>query len=462
MIIARVIFPAESRLIRELVFLDKVDATQLCRIHIQLNREDFDHPLDEIDRFGHTERTTVGHATRCFVRVDTINREVSGRDVIGPRADVHKACRELGRVRTSVERAVVSGHVAMQARDLAVLGCSDFTRHPVIASKRGGHEVFHTVLDPLHGLTRYDGCNDRTDVARINAHFVTKAATNVGGNHTDVVLFDTRQKGRHGPHDVRCLERAPNGELAVHLVHRRDRAAGFQRARVRAVVIHGFGRDDFGVVDHVVGCSLFASFPRKDVVVMLTRTMRAFLLVGDVLAQNNIGLQRLERVHNHGQFFVIDLDQFDRVSRDKAVFGDDESNLLALEQNFTVGQNHLFVARKGRHPVKVKRREISRRQNSNHTVYRHRLGRIDGFDPRVSIGRTDEIAVQHAGQFHVIDVVAFALGETSVLNPLARATHPLEICGTLYLIFVQVFHSAASFAAFSSLAAARMDFTMFW
>ena len=79
----------------------------------------------------------------------------------------------------------------------------------------------------------------------------------------------------------------------------------------------------------------------------------------------------------------------------------------------------------------------------------------------MGIGRTDEITVQHTGQLHVIDVVAFALGETRVLNPLARAAHPLEIGGTLYLIFGKVFHSAASFAAFSSLAAARMDFTMF-
>ena len=54
-IVAAVVFPAQSRFVGELLFLDKIDPSQFSRVHVQLDSEDLDHALDEIHGFGHSE-----------------------------------------------------------------------------------------------------------------------------------------------------------------------------------------------------------------------------------------------------------------------------------------------------------------------------------------------------------------------------------------------------------------------
>ena len=54
-VIAGVIFPAERRLIRELVLLDEILDAEFCCIHAELDGENLDHPLDEIGSLGHPE-----------------------------------------------------------------------------------------------------------------------------------------------------------------------------------------------------------------------------------------------------------------------------------------------------------------------------------------------------------------------------------------------------------------------
>ena len=81
-IVAAVVFPAESRLIRELLLLDEVDPAQFRGIHVQLNRQNLDHPLDEIHRFGHPERTAIGHAAGGLVGIDTVHTQIGDRDVV--------------------------------------------------------------------------------------------------------------------------------------------------------------------------------------------------------------------------------------------------------------------------------------------------------------------------------------------------------------------------------------------
>ena len=52
------------------------------------------------------------------------------------------------------------------------------------------------------------------------------------------------------------------------------------------------------------------------------------------------------------QRLVFDLDQFGRVGGDIAVLGDDEGDLLVLEQHLAVGEHRLHVAGQRRHPVR--------------------------------------------------------------------------------------------------------------
>jgi hypothetical protein len=137
---------------------------------------------------------------------------------------------------------------------------------------------------------------------------------------------------------MRRLERTPDRQLAVHLVHRRDAAAGFERARVNALVDDPLARDDRSRRDCPRRPLGIADFPGEDVIVMLARTVRAARLVLQVLAQHRrVGGERLVRIDERRQGLVFDLDEIDGIGRDIAVLGDDESDLLALEQHLFVG-----------------------------------------------------------------------------------------------------------------------------
>ena len=76
-----------------------------------------------------------------------------------------------------------------------------------------------------------------------------------------------------------------------------------------------------------------------------------------------------------------------------------------------------------------------------------------------------EVAVQHAGQLDVVDVIAAPLGEAHVLDALALAAHALQFFGALERGgAVGSVHSAASLNSTPLILAAAywMALTMFW
>ena len=153
---------------------------------------------------------------------------------------------------------------------------------------------------------------------------------------------------------------------------------------------------------------------------------------------------RLERIDQHRQLFVLDLDQLDRVGRDIAVVGDDEGDFLVLEQHLLLRQHRLHVAGERRHVVQAERLQVGGGQHRHHARHRLRLGGVDLLDPRMAVGRADEVAVDHAGQLQVVDIVALALDEADVLDALALAAHALELLGAFGGGGGHVVHSAAS------------------
>jgi hypothetical protein len=173
------------------------------------------------------------------------------------------------------------------------------------------------------------------------------------------------------------------------------------------------------------------------------------------------GFQRLERVDDDGQFLVIDLDQFDGIGGDVAVGRHDEGDLLPLEQHLAVGQHHLLVTRQRGHPVQAQRCQVGGGQHGDHA--RQRLGGIgvDRLDAGMGIGAADEIAEQHALHLDVVDVVALALREPHVLDPLAAGSEALEVGNAVFdLVGVWSFIRRPP-SRFISAAAARIALTMF-
>ena len=226
-----------------------------------------------------------------------------------------------------------------------------------------------------------------------------------------------------------------------------------------------FGRD-FRLDEGGVGEVAIADLPIEDMVVMLARPMRAFGLVLDVLAQQRrVGVHRLERIDQNRQRFVFDLDEIGGVGRDIAVGGDDEGDFLILEQHLAVGEHHLHVAGQRRHPGEIDALEILGRQHGDDAGHGLGLGRVDLDDARMRMAGAVEIAVQHAGQFDVVDIIAAALGEAHVFDALALAAHALKFLGAFERSGSGgSVHSAASLNSTPLIFAAAywMALTMFW
>jgi hypothetical protein len=98
--------------------------------------------------------------------------------------------------------------------------------------------------------------------------------------------------------------------------------------------------------------------------------------------------------------------------------------------------------------VELERREIGRGEYRYHARQRLRLRRVDVLDARMSIGRADQIAVQHARQLQVVHIIAATLSEAHILHALAAAAHALQFFAPLGGGgFGNVVHSAASLIA---------------
>ena len=393
-----------------------------------------DHALDQVRRLGHPQRAAIRDAARRLVGVNAIDRDVSGRDVVGAGDHGEEARGIFGRIGAGIERAVVGEHVHPKARDPAVPPRRELAGHVVVARESRRRQVLDPVLDPLHRHAEHDRGDDRADVARIDADLVAEAAADVGGDDVDLGLGNARQQRGHGAHDVRRLEGAPDGQLAVDLVHRGDAGAGLERAGVHPLIDDFFLHVDLGLGERPLGRLLVADLPGEDVVVMPARTVRARGLARKVVAQDRRAIgERGRGIVERRQLLVLDLDQLDRIGRDVAVVGDHEGDLLVLEQHLAVGQHHLHVAGERRHVVQVQGLQVLGGQHRMHAGQRLGLRDVDRLDPCMAVLAAGEVAEQHARQLQVVDVVALALDEADVLLALARAADAAQRRLALFL-----------------------------
>ena len=182
-------------------------------------------------------------------------------------------------------------------------------------------------------------------------------------------------------------------------------------ARIEQVFLHG----DVSVFECQVSGFLVACLPREDVVVMFALAVCAIGFTGQVFTQYRcIRQQCLERVDDDRQFFVFDFNGFDGVSGNVAVFCNDDGNFLHLEVDFFVGQNGGDVAGQCWHPVQLQRLQVVGGQNRDHAGNGECAFFVNALDACVRQRRTNDVHVQHARHFHVVDVIAFALNETRV------------------------------------------------
>ena len=191
--------------------------------------------------------------------------------------------------------------------------------------------------------------------------------------------------------------------------------------------------------------ALSPACPGEDVIVMLALAVGAVGLVLQILADHRRAVRHgLERIDIDRQRLVLDLDQFDGVGRGLAAFGDHEGDFLVLEQHLAVGEHHLHVAGQRRHPGEVDGFQHLGGQHRDDAGHRRGLGGVDLLDAGVAVRRAHQVAVEHAGQLQIVDVIALALGEADVFDALSLAAHAFEFFGAFGGGGGHVVHSAAS------------------
>ena len=178
---------------------------------------------------------------------------------------------------------------------------------------------------------------------------------------------------------------------------------------------------------------------------MLALTVGAVGLVLEILADHGRALRHgLERIDVDRQRLVFHLDQIGAVGRGIAAIRDHEGDFLVLKENLAVGQHHLHVAGERRHPGEVHGLERLGGDHRDDAGYCGGLGRIDLFDAGVGVRRAVEVAIEHARQLQIVDVVAFTLDEADVLDALTLTAHAFELGGAFGRGGGHVVHSAAS------------------
>ena len=206
-----------------------------------------------------------------------------------------------------------------------------------------------------------------------------------------------------------------------------------------------------------VGGRPAAGLPVPDVVVRLLRpAVRA--------EDRRVGLQGLERVHDHGQRLVVHVHRLDRVRGLVARLGDDGGDLLRLVHDRVDRQHHLLVAGEGRHPVEPGLLEVLAGDHRQDAGHRQGLARVDRLDRRVGVRAADDVHPDHVRQDDVLDVLAGAANEAGGFLSLLRMAHAPDFGSGLQLRLGGHLsaprHFAAS-AARSSPAACWMALTMF-
>ena len=156
-----------------------------------------------------------------------------------------------------------------------------------------------------------------------------EAAADVGGEHPDLPRIDVEDRRQPVAVLVRRLRRQPHRQ-AVVVLHARRRRSRLDRARRDPLARDRPGGDHLAAVEQLlVGRRRLA----------LDAHVRA-----DVLEQQHLVLQRLERIGHDRQRLVVDLDQLGGVDASLLARSQHRGDDLAREPDLVGRQEHLVPA----------------------------------------------------------------------------------------------------------------------
>ncbi len=375
-----------------------------------------------------------------------------GRQVVGAAHDPEQPDLELRGLRVGVERAFVGEQRDPQAGHRAIGLQRDLAVHVEVAREPGRDQVLGAVLDPLHGPAEQERRSRRHDVPGVDRDLVAEPTADVGRDDPDLLLGQTRDHREHRADRVGGLRGHVDRGLPGRRVHVGDTPAGLEWSRV-APRVERVERDDLvGRGERRVGGLLVAALPVVDAVVGLV-----FLVGAD---HRRVRLERTLRRHHRLERLVVDVDQLEGVLRDVGVLGDHRRDLLALEPHLVGDEHRLGVVAHRRHPGEVVLRHQLAGHDGDHAGERLSARGVDRVELRVRVGAAQDRHVEHAGQLHVVDVVALAPDEAVVFDAADAVAQSADLFGVGHR-FVPPQALAGAAAAARSAAAAWIALTMF-
>ena len=407
LIVARVDHQSEVLREREVLGLDEVLPANVDRIHLQLERDEVDHSLDEVGRLGPP-------CPPIWIGGDAVGEHAdrARRDSLPLIAATgHQAGDRLERAERSVIRAHV--HVLDDAHreQRAVLLGRDLAVVELPATMRRGLNRLGTRLDPLHRSRGHARQRRYEVVLRVRADLAAEAAADVRRDHAHLALLQPQRAGHEQADEVRVLARQPHGQLLVEAFVLGQHAPGLHRNWSDPVLedplLHHdvrFLERGFRQVEGRIG-----EVPANVVRSALMRLRGALR-------------ERLFEVHDRGQLVVVDLDQVGRVGGLAFGLREHHGDDLALVGDLFFGDReplgHVLLlgheSRRRRMRPRKLALEVARGVNADDAGRLAGVGDVDALDVRVREWAAYECRIRRALAREVVDVVAVSRDETRV------------------------------------------------
>ncbi len=396
--------PGDLR-VGELVVRDPVLAAHLQRLYAELGRHLVDDPLDGVRRLGPPgSAVRVGGRLR---RVDAGAGEVERLHLVDARVHEHAEQRCAGSDDLQVG-AHVGEEVDLHPDERAVAHDGHLDVLDLVAPVVRRHHVLAAGLRPLHRAAELLGQHDREDLLAVDLQLGAESATDVGSHDPEVVLRDAGEQGQEHAQDVRDLGGRPDGDLVAHAHRCRDDRARLHRVGDQALVDEAALHDDVGL--RLRGLVVAARHPRG------VAAVRA--LVG--VDEGRAVLERVLHVDHGGQRLVVDVDEVERVGRERHVggqhHGDDIAGVLDLVHADRGVVAHDDVVGDRPHARGAGQLgEVGAGVDGHDAVGREGGRGVDVRDPGVGHGAAQHGHVQRAGQLDVVGPVGATGEETRVL-----------------------------------------------
>ena len=326
--------------------------------------------------------------------------------------------RRIDRAERAEVGALIAEKPAAHAANRAVGIESDREVDIHLAGMDDREHVLPPILDPLHRAADTKGRERDQDVLRVELDLDPESAADLRLDDADALLLQAEQGGGQRALGMRPLPGGPDGQLPVHRVLGRERAACLHRHAGVALHPEGVAHDVGGTVEGARHISDPLRPAHGDVV--------GHGLVQHLRARGH----RAFHARNGRQRLVVNLGTLHRVLGEVAAFRHDHGDRLAHVAHPVAGQQ---VLRAGQEPLHGGQHGYGRRrlgprvgetEGVHHARRRAHRREIDPANAGIAVRAAQECRVQRAGKLYVVDEPAFACEEAGVFEALdALADH---------------------------------------